>query len=137
MSSSLVPPPVGQLPGTASLVQVLKLVPDPRARRGYLHALPRFVAAALAAVVAGARAAATTALHLVSAADHATGTLLGQLATAAKRPVKKGVPRILGFADNDRMIVAVQRGRPPTVGPRRPERPPDHPEEAVNAGPST
>jgi hypothetical protein len=37
------------------------------------------------------------------------------------RPVKKGVPRLLGFADNDRVIVGVQRGRSPTVVPRRPE----------------
>jgi len=40
---------------TASLVQVLKLVPDPRARRGIRHALPGIVAVTLAVVVAGAR----------------------------------------------------------------------------------
>jgi hypothetical protein len=55
MSSSPIPPPAGQLPRTESLVQVLKQVPDPRARRGIRHGLPRIVAVALAAVVAGAR----------------------------------------------------------------------------------
>jgi len=49
------PRPPGQLPGVASLVQVLKLVPDPRARRGIRHGLPGIIAVALAAVVAGAR----------------------------------------------------------------------------------
>jgi hypothetical protein len=39
----------------ASLVQVLKSVPDPRARRGIRHPLPGIVAVALAAMVAGAR----------------------------------------------------------------------------------
>jgi len=33
------------------------------------------------------------------------------------RPVRKGVPRVLGLADDDRMVVAVRRGRPPTVAP--------------------
>ena len=49
------PRPPGQLPGVASLVQVLKLAPDPRARRGIRHGLPGIIAVALAAVVAGAR----------------------------------------------------------------------------------
>src|SRR5579884_2847317 len=55
MPSSPMPRPAGQLPGAASLVELLKLVPDPRARRGVRHALPGIVAVALAAVVAGAR----------------------------------------------------------------------------------
>ena len=55
MSSSPMPRPPGQLPGVASLVQVLKLAPDPRARRGIRHGLPGIIAVALAAVVAGAR----------------------------------------------------------------------------------
>src|SRR5438309_10315330 len=55
MSSSPIPCPVGQLPGAATLVQMLKLIPDPRARRGVRHELPGIVAVALAAVVAGAR----------------------------------------------------------------------------------
>lgn len=157
MSSSL----ILQLPGAASLAEVLKKIPDPRARRGIRHALPGIVAVALAAVVAGARSfaaigqwageltsdqlaglglsrgtapdastfrkvlgrldadvldqlagaylwtrtraaggrrviaaggktvrgartASAAAPHLVSALDHATGTVLGQLATAAK-----------------------------------------------------
>jgi hypothetical protein len=49
------PCPAGQLPRAASLAEVLKLVPDPRARRGIRYGLPGIVAVALAAVVAGAR----------------------------------------------------------------------------------
>src|SRR4051812_26627423 len=55
MPSSPIACPAGQFPGAASLVQVLKQVPDPRARRGIRHALPGIVVVALAAVVAGAR----------------------------------------------------------------------------------
>ena len=52
MSSSPMLRPAGQLLGAASLVEVLKLVPDPRARRGIRHGLPGIVAVSLAAVVA-------------------------------------------------------------------------------------
>jgi predicted transposase YbfD/YdcC len=153
--------PMPQPPAAASLVEVLKLIPDPRARRGVRHPLPGIAAVALAAVVGGARSfaaigqwageltsaqlaglglprgvapdastfrkvlarldapvldqlagaymwtrtqlaggrrviaidgktirgartASQAAPHLVSALDHATGTVLGQLATAAK-----------------------------------------------------
>jgi predicted transposase YbfD/YdcC len=51
MSSS----PGPQLRGTASLAEVLKAVPDPRARRGIRYELAGIIAVALAAVVAGAR----------------------------------------------------------------------------------
>jgi predicted transposase YbfD/YdcC len=184
MSSSPIPCPAGQLPGTASLVQVLNLVPDPRARRGIRHALPGIVAVALAAVVAGARSfaaigqwageltgpqlaelglsrptapdastfrkvlarldaatldrlagaflrtrtrvaggrrviaidgktvrgarsATTTAPHLVSAFDHATGTVLGQLATAAKSNEIPAVRTLLASFDLTGVVVTV------------------------------
>jgi hypothetical protein len=178
------PYPVGQLPGTVSLVQVLKLVPDPRARRGIRHGLPGIVAVALVAVVAGARSFAAigqwageltgaqlrelglsrgvapdpstfrkvlarldaaildqlvgaflctrtrvvggrrviaidgktvrgartangAAPHLVSAFDHATGTVLGQLATAAKSNEIPTVRTLLATFDLTGVVVTV------------------------------
>jgi predicted transposase YbfD/YdcC len=156
MSSSTIPAPLCQ-----PLLEVLAVVPDPRARRGVRHGLAGVVAVALSAVLAGARSYAaigqwaadlspehrrqigltrtyaptasairrllqrldadlldgllgaymwtrtavvdgrrviaidgktvrgartpsTPVPHLVAALDHATGTILGQLATAAK-----------------------------------------------------
>jgi predicted transposase YbfD/YdcC len=188
MPSSPMPCPLVQLPAAASLVQVLKSVPDPRRRRGIRHALPGVVAVALAAVVAGARSYAaigqwagelsseqlaelglsrpvapdastfrkvfarldaasldrlvgallwtrtrvvagrrviaidgktlrgartattagkTTAPHLVSAFDHATGTVLGQLATAAKSNEIPTVRTLLGTFDLNGVVVTV------------------------------
>jgi predicted transposase YbfD/YdcC len=178
------PRSVAQLPGSASLVQVLKLVPDPRARRGVRHALPGIVTVALAAVVAGARSftaigqwaseltgaqlaelglsrssapdastfrkvftrldaatldavvgaflwtrtrvaggrrviaidgktvrgartAARAAPHLVSVFDHASGTVLGQLATAAKSNEIPTVRALLAGLDLTDVVVTV------------------------------
>ena len=178
------PHPAGQLPGAASLVEVLKLVPDPRARRGIRHGLPGIVAVALAAVVAGARSfaaigqwageltgaqlaelglprgvapdtstfrkvlarldapvldqlagafvwtrtrvaggrrviaidgktvrgartASKAAPHLVSAFDHASGTVLGQLATAAKSNEIPAVRTLLAGLDLTGAVVTV------------------------------
>ena len=69
------PHPAGQLPGAASLVEVLKLVPDPRARRGIRHGLPGIVAVALASVVAGARSFAA----IGQWASELTGAQLAEL----------------------------------------------------------
>jgi hypothetical protein len=69
------PRPAGQLPGAASLVEVLKLVPDPRARRGIRHGLPGIVAVALAAVVTGARSFAA----IGEWASELTGAQLAEL----------------------------------------------------------
>jgi predicted transposase YbfD/YdcC len=184
MLSSPIPPPAGQFPSTASLVQVLQQVPDPLARRGIRHGLPGIVAVALAAVVAGARSFAaigewagelteeqltelglsrptapdastfrrvfarldaatldrlvgafvwtrtrvvagrrviaidgktvrgartttTTAPHLVSALDHATGTVLGQVATAAKSNEIPTVRTLLAGFDLTDVVVTV------------------------------
>ena len=184
MSSSPMSCPPRQLPSTASLVQVLTLVPDPRARRGIRHGLPGIVAVALAAVVAGARSfaaigqwageltgaqlaelglspgvtpdastfrkvlarldaavldqivgvflwtrtrvvrgrrviaidgktvrgartASKAAPHLVSAFDHATGTVLGQLATAAKSNEIPTVRTLLATFDLTEVVVTV------------------------------
>jgi len=184
MSSSPVLHPAGQLPGAASLVEVLKLVPDPRARRGIRHGLPGIVAVALAAVVAGARSfaaigqwaseltaaqlavlglsrevapdastfrkvfarldaaaldqlagafvwvstrvaggrrviaidgktvrgartASNAAPHLVSALDHASGTVLGQLAVAAKSNEIPAVRTLLAGFDLAGVVVTV------------------------------
>lgn len=178
------PCPAGQLPGAASLVEVLKGIPDPRARRGIRHGLPGVVAVALAAVVAGARSfaaigqwageltgaqlaelglprgvapdastfrkvlarldadvldqlagafvwtrtqvaggrrviavdgktvrgartASAAAPHLVSALDHATGTVLGQLATAAKSNEIPAVRTLLAGFDLTGVVVTV------------------------------
>jgi predicted transposase YbfD/YdcC len=178
------PHPAGQLPGAASLVEVLKLVPDPRARRGIRHGLPGIVAVSLAAVVAGARSfaaigqwaseltaaqlaelglsrevapdastfrkvlarldasvldqmagalvwtrtrvaggrrviavdgktvrgartASKAAPHLVSAFDHASGTVLGQLATAAKSNEIPAVRTLLAGFDLAGVVVTV------------------------------
>ena len=184
MPSSPIRTPTGQLPGTASLVQVLQQIPDPRARRGIRHGLAGIVAVALAAVVAGARSfaaigqwageltdaqladlglsrptapdastfrkvlarldaatldlmigtfvwtrtrivggrrviaidgktvrgartATTTAPHLVSAFDHATGTVVGQLATAAKSNEIPTVRTLLAGFDLTGVVVTV------------------------------
>ncbi len=184
MPSSPIQPAAEQLPDAASLVEVLKLVPDPRARRGIRHALPGIVAVALAAVVAGARSfaaigqwageltgeqvaelgisrssapdastfrkvlarldaatldrlvgallwtrtrvvggrrviaidgktvrgartATRAAPHLVSALDHATGTVLGQLATAAKSNEIPTVRTLLAGFDLTGVVVTV------------------------------
>jgi predicted transposase YbfD/YdcC len=184
MSSSPIQPAAEQLPDAASLVEVLKLVPDPRARRGIRHGLPGIVAVALAAVVAGARSfaaigqwageltgeqlaalglvrsnapdastfrkvfarldaatldrligallwtrtrvvggrrviaidgktvrgartATRAAPHLVSALDHATGTVLGQLATAAKSNEIPTVRTLLAGFDLTDVVVTV------------------------------
>jgi hypothetical protein len=191
MSSSLTPCPAGQLPGSASLIEVLNDVPDPRARRGIRHRLPGIVAVALAAVMAGsrsfaaigqwageltgaqlaelglprgvapdastfrrvlsrldapvldqlagafmwartrvaggrrviaidgktvrgARTAGTAAPHLVSAFDHASGTVLGQLATAAKSNEIPAVRTLLAGFDLADVVVTVDAlcGRP-------------------------
>jgi predicted transposase YbfD/YdcC len=178
------PRPAGQLPGAVSLAEVLKLLPDPRARRGIRHGLPGIVAVALAAVVSGARSfaaigqwaseltgaqlaelglprgvapdastfrkvmarldadvldqlagafiwartrveggrrviaidgktvrgartAGTAAPHLVSALDHATGTVLGQLATAAKSNEIPAVRTLLAGFDLAGVVVTV------------------------------
>jgi predicted transposase YbfD/YdcC len=178
------PRPAGQLPGAASLVELLKLVPDPRARRGIRHGLPGIVAVSLAAVVAGARSfaaigqwaseltgaqlaelglsrgvapdastfrkvlarldapvldqlagafvwtrtqtaggrrviaidgktvrgartATTAAPHLVSAFDHASGTVLGQLATAARSNEIPAVRTLLAGLDLAGVVVTV------------------------------
>lgn len=184
MSSSLTPCPAGQLPGTASLIEVLQDIRDPRARRGVRHRLPGIVAVALAAVMAGsrsfaaigqwageltgaqlaelglprgvapdastfrkvlarldagaldqlagafmwtrtrvaggrrviaidgktvrgARTAGTAAPHLVSAFDHATGAVLGQLATAAKSNEIPAVRALLAGFDLANAVVTV------------------------------
>ena len=178
------PCPARQLPEAASLAEVLKLVPDPRARRGIRYGLPGIVAVALAAVVAGARSFAAIgqwageltgaqlaelglprgvapdastfrkvlsrldadcldqlagafiwtrtqvaggrrviaidgktvrgartadrpAPHLVSAFDHATGTVLGQLATAAKSNEIPAVRTLLAGLDLANAVVTV------------------------------
>jgi predicted transposase YbfD/YdcC len=180
MSSS----PIPQLPGAASLAEVLKGIPDPRARRGVRHALPGIVAVALAAVmggarsfaaigqwageltsgqlaelglprgtapdastfrkvlgrldgdavdqlagaylwtrtgraggrrviavdgktVRGARAGSAAVPHLVSALDHATGTVLGQLATAAKSNEIPAVRTLLAGFDLAGVVVTM------------------------------
>jgi len=178
------PRPAGQLTGAASLAEVLKLIPDPRARRGIRHQLPGIIAVALAAVMAGsrsfaaigqwageltgeqlaglglarsnapdvstfrkvlarvdadildqlagafiwtrtrveggrqviaidgkavrgARTATTAAPHLVSALDHATGTVVGQLATAAKSNEIPAVRTLLAGFDLAGVVVTV------------------------------
>src|SRR5215472_3458280 len=75
MSSSPMLHPAGRLPGAASLVEMLKLVPDPRARRGIRHGLPGIVAVALAAWVAGARSFAA----IGQWASELTGAQLAEL----------------------------------------------------------
>jgi hypothetical protein len=61
--------------------------------------------------VRGARTATTvgktTAPHLVSAFDHATGTVLGQLATAAKSNEIPTVRTLLGTFDLNGVVVTV------------------------------
>jgi predicted transposase YbfD/YdcC len=180
MSSS----PSPQLPGAASLAEVLTAVADPRARRGIRHELPGIVAAALAAVAAGARSfaaigqwaeeltaaqlaglglsrgtapdastfrkvlgrldadaldeltgaylwtrtraaggrrviavdgktvrgartASAPAPHLVSALDHATGSVLGQLATAVKSNEIPAVRTLLAGFDLAGVVVTL------------------------------
>jgi predicted transposase YbfD/YdcC len=55
----------------------------------------------------GARTATTTAPHLVSAFDHATGTVLGQLATAAKSNEIPTVRTLLDSFDLTGVVVTV------------------------------
>jgi predicted transposase YbfD/YdcC len=57
--------------------------------------------------VRGARTATTTAPHLVSALDHATGTVLGQLATAAKSNEIPTVRTLLAGFDLTGVVVTV------------------------------
>jgi Transposase DDE domain len=52
-----------------------------------------------AKTVRGARCATTLAPHLVAAFDHASGTMLGQLATAAKSNQIPTVPTLLAAFD--------------------------------------
>src|SRR5215204_5812466 len=57
--------------------------------------------------VRGARTATTTAPHLVAAFDHATGTVLGQLATAAKSNEIPTVLTLLAAFDLTGVVVTV------------------------------
>jgi predicted transposase YbfD/YdcC len=57
--------------------------------------------------VRGARSTTTTAPHLVSAFDHATGTVLGQLATAAKSNEIPTVRTLLASFDLTGVVVTV------------------------------
>jgi predicted transposase YbfD/YdcC len=57
--------------------------------------------------VRGARTATTTAPHLVAALDHATGTVLGQLATAAKSNEIPAVRTLLAAFDLTDVVVTV------------------------------
>jgi len=57
--------------------------------------------------VRGARTAATPAPHLVSALDHATGTVPGQLATAAKSNEIPGVRTLLAGFDLADVVVTL------------------------------
>ena len=57
--------------------------------------------------VRGARTATTTAPHLVSALDHATGTVLGQVATAAKSNEILTVRTLLACFDLTGVVVTV------------------------------
>jgi predicted transposase YbfD/YdcC len=119
MSSSPIPSSVGQLSSTASLVQVLKLVPDPRARRGIRHALPGIVAVALAAVVAGARSFAA----IGQWASELTGPQLVELGlsrpTAPDASTFRKVLARLDAATLDRLVGAFLWTRTHVVGGRR------------------
>jgi len=57
--------------------------------------------------VRGARTASTAAPHLVSALDHATGTVLGQLATAAKSSEIPAACTLLAGFDLTGVVVTV------------------------------
>jgi len=116
MSSSPMSCPPGQLPSSASLVQVLKLVPDPRARRGIRHGLPGIVAVALAAVVAGARSFAA----IGQWASELTGAQLGALGssrpTAPDASTFRKVFARLDAATLDRLVGAFLWTRTRVVG---------------------
>ena len=90
------PCPAGQLPGAASLVEVLKLVPDPRARRGVRYGLPGIVAASLAAVLAGSRSFAAIAQW---AAELAGAQLAGLGLIRGEAPDASTFRRVLSRLD--------------------------------------
>src|ERR671927_385042 len=119
MSSSPMADPVGQWPGTASLVQVLKLVPDPRARRGIRHALPGIVAVALAAVLAGARSFAA----IGQWAGELTGAQLAELGLSRPRaPDASTFRKVLARVEAavlDQLVGAFLWARTRVVGGRR------------------
>jgi predicted transposase YbfD/YdcC len=94
MSSSL----ITQLPGAASLAEVLKAVPDPRARRGIRHELPGIVAAALAAVIAGSRSFAAIGQW---AGELTTGQLTGLGLSRGTAPDASTFRKVLGRLDAD------------------------------------
>ena len=119
MSSSPMAHPVGQWPATASLVQMLKLVPDPRARRGIRHALPGIVAVALAAVVAGARSFAA----IGQWAGELTGAQLAELGLSRPRaPDASTFRKVLARLDAavlDQLVGALLWARTRVAGGRR------------------
>ena len=57
--------------------------------------------------VRGARSRTTCAPHLVAALDHATGTVVGQLAVSAKSNEIPAVPRLLALFDLNAVVVTV------------------------------
>jgi len=115
MSSS----PIPQLTGAASLAEVLKLVPDPRARRGIRHELPGIVAVALAAVAAGARSFAAIGQW---AGELTGGQLAGLGLSRGTAPDASTFRKVLSRLDADvldQLAGAYLRTRTRTAGGRR------------------
>jgi hypothetical protein len=119
MSSSPIQPAAEQLPDAASLVEVLKLVPDPRARRGIRHALPGIVAVALAAVVAGARSFAAIGQWAGELAGEQLAALGLARSNAPDASTLRKVFAHLDAATLDRLIGALLWTRTRVVGGRR------------------
>ena len=119
MSSSPIRSVLTQLPDAASLVEVLKLVPDPRARRGIRHALPGIVAVALAAVVAGARSFAAIGQWASELTGEQLATLGLDRPTAPHASTFRKVMGRLDAASLDRLVGALLWTRTRVVAGRR------------------
>ena len=86
-------------PRAASLVQLLDLARDPRARRGVRHQLVNVLALALGAVAGGARS-------FVTIAEWAEGVgqqVLAELGLAGRVPSEPTFRRVVSALDADRL----------------------------------
>jgi predicted transposase YbfD/YdcC len=96
----------------ANLVEALTAVPDRRDPRGVLHALPGVLAAATAAVLAGARSAAAVAEWAADAPQHVLSGLAvfrDPFTGRHRAPDESTFRRILAGVDADELDAAVGR----------------------------
>ncbi|MFL6111330.1 MAG: ISAs1 family transposase [Catenulispora sp.] len=118
----VLPCAVDELPGLPTLVEALAAVPDPRAVRGRRFGLPFLLAAAVLAVLAGAKSIAALARWFTAADPQVLAAIGGAPVSPAASTIGRLLGRISGDALDDAVFgwvnTVLAAGEPDAAAPR-------------------